>query len=110
MNQKWFTALLFTIGFSFLLIFCAIVVPPLLANPDILGALSMGFVNPYASGYAMDAILCWCILLVWVIYEAKQHQIKYGWIALLLGMAPGVATGFAFYLYIRMRQIGNNAI
>ena len=81
-----------------------IVVPPLLESRDILGAFAAGFVNPYSSGYALDAILCWVILAVWVVYEAQAHGMKHGWIAVLLGVAPGVATGFAVYLLLRMHQ------
>ncbi|AJD47101.1 hypothetical protein S7S_03395 [Isoalcanivorax pacificus W11-5] len=78
--------------------------PPLLDNPDILGAALAGFVNPYAAGYATDTIMCWCVLAVWVLYEARATGIKYGWIALVLGVVPGVATGFAIYLLIRLNQ------
>ncbi|WP_369010820.1 DUF2834 domain-containing protein [Klebsiella pneumoniae] len=30
--------------------------------------------------------------------------IRHGWVALLLGVVPGVATGFAVYLLIRLNQ------
>lgn len=104
MNQTLFKALLLGLGAGFALAFAIICMPPLLANPDIVGALAAGFVNPYSSGYALDAIFCWCILAVWVIYEARSKGVRHGWIAVLLGLFPGVATGFALYLWLRMRQ------
>ena len=94
----WLLALTFAGAFAWLCI------PPLIENPDIIGAFAAGFVNPYSSGYAIDAILCWCVLAVWVIYEATNKDIQHGWVAVLLGIVPGVATGFAIYLLIRLRQ------
>lgn len=99
-----FRNLLVLLALGFGLAFVAIVVPPLLESGDVIGAFAAGFVNPYASGYALDAITCWAVLAVWVIYEARTMGIKYGWIALLLGVAPGVATGFATYLLLRLGQ------
>lgn len=107
MRKKIFKISIAFIGLLFTLLFCSIVVPPLLEDPDIIGAFAAGFVNPYASGYAADVFCCWAILLVWVIYEAPK--VKYGWVCLLLGIIPGVAVGFALYLLLRMNQLGNKA-
>lgn len=104
MNQSTLKILLIALAVGFAVAFNVVVMPPLLASGDVMGAFAAGFVNPYSSGYAMDAITCWLVLAVWVIYEAKARQIRYGWVALLLGLAPGVATGFAVYLLLRMRQ------
>ena len=95
MNASAFKLLLVILGLGFAILFSIIVLPPLFAAPDIIGALAAGFVNPYASGYALDAIFCWAVLAVWVIYEAKARGVKHGWVALMLGIVPGVATGFA---------------
>ncbi|HEY0975410.1 MAG TPA: DUF2834 domain-containing protein [Solimonas sp.] len=104
MREQTFAVLVAVLGLLFAVFFAVVVVPPLLQNPDVLGAFAAGFVNPFAAGYAMDAILCWAILAVWVIYEARAHGVRYGWVALLLGVAPGVATGFAAYLLLRLRH------
>jgi hypothetical protein len=104
MSDKIFRYTLGVLGLSFAGAFSLIVLPPLLQNPDVLGAFAAGFVNPYSSGYALDAIFCWFVLAAWVIYEAKTAGIRYGWAALLLGIAPGVATGFAAYLLLRLHQ------
>ncbi len=105
MSKKIFQISLAFIGILFTVIFCVIVIPPLVENPDIIGAFAAGFVNPYASGYSTDVFCCWAILLVWVIYEAPK--MKYGWICLLLGIIPGVAVGFALYLLLRTKQLSN---
>jgi hypothetical protein len=42
------------------------------------------------------------VLTTWVVYEAKTRPVKHGWIAPLLGLVPGVATGFAVYLLLRL--------
>ena len=106
MSPPLFRALLVFLAAGFAGAFAVIVVPPLMASGDVIGALAAGFVNPFASGYAIDAIMCWLVLTVWVVYEAKAHGIRHGWVAVLLGAAPGVATGFAVYLLLRMGQIG----
>jgi uncharacterized membrane protein len=93
------------IGAAFSVIFCVVVAPPLLQSGDVVGAALAGFVNPYASGYAWDTILCWLVLAVWVVYEKRSLSIRHGWIALVVGLVPGVATGFALYLLLRLRQI-----
>ena len=74
-------------------------------KPCILGAFAAGFVNPYASGYATDVVVCWVILAAWVAYEAKTHSVRNDGICLLLGNIPGVAVGFAVYLLLRERQL-----
>ncbi|MGJ8669854.1 MAG: DUF2834 domain-containing protein [Oceanococcus sp.] len=104
MSLSVYRALLILIGGGFALAFAVFVVPALLETGDVVGAFAAGFVNPFASGYALDAIACWCVLTVWVIYESKAKGVKHGWVAVLLGVAPGVATGFAAYLLIRMHQ------
>ncbi len=58
MNEHIFKAALIAIALAFTAVFFWVVIPPLLANPDILGAFAAGFVNPYASGYSTDVIMC----------------------------------------------------
>lgn len=103
MKEKAFRISLLLVAIAFTVIFCVVVVPPLIENPDILGALGDGFVNPYASGYAADVFSCWVVLLLWVIYE--YPKVKYGWVCLILGFVPGVAVGFAVYLLLRTKQL-----
>lgn len=106
MNAALFRIILIIIAIGFTAAFVVLVVPPLLESGDIVGAFAAGFVNPFSSGYALDVILCWLVLAVWVLYEARAHGIRHGWVALLLGIVPGVATGFAVYLLLRMHQQG----
>ena len=106
MSTTTFRALLLILAAGFAVAFTIIVVPPLMESGDIVGAFAAGFVNPYSSGYAIDTLMCWAVLAVWVVYEAKAHGMKHGWVALLLGVAPGVATGFAVYLLLRINQHG----
>lgn len=100
-----YTFLYGALAAGFALLFAVVVMPPLLASGDVAGALAAGFVNPFASGYALDAIFCWLVLAVWVVQEAKTQGVRHGWVALLLGLAPGVATGFGVYLLLRARQL-----
>ena len=109
MPIPWFKTIVLMLGLGFALAFAVLCLPPLLENPDVLGAFAAGFVNPFASGYALDAIFCWALLTVWVIHEARSEGVRHGWIAVLLGIAPGVATGFAFYLLLRLRQPARRA-
>lgn len=104
MSTQIYRWILLSLAVGFAIAFSVLVVPPLLNSGDVLGAASAGFVNPYASGYALDAIFCWMVLAAWVLHEARHAGIRHGWIALLLGVVPGVATGFAVYLLLRLRQ------
>lgn len=105
MPEKTFITLTAFLGIAFAIAFAMIVVPPLIESGDIIGAFSAGFVNPFAAGYSTDVLMCWAVLCVWVIYEARAHNIRHGWIALLVGIAPGLASGFALYLVLRHRQL-----
>ena len=104
MNAPALRAALWVLAIGFTLAFAWLCGPPLLANPDIVGAFGAGFVNPFSSGYAMDAITTWCVLAAWVAYEARVRGVRHGWVALVLGVVPGVAVGLASYLLLRMKQ------
>ena len=105
MPRPIFEALVGAIGAVFAIAFCVIVVPPLGESGDVIGALAAGFVNPFASGYSLDVISCAVILCVWIVYERRALGIRHGWIAIVLSLAPGVATGFAVYLVLRSRHL-----
>lgn len=104
-----YRSLLILIALGFAVAFAVIVGPPLLESRDIVAGLKAGFVNPYATGYSLDAILSWVVLAIWVFHEAGAEKIKHGWIAVVLGAVPGVATGFAVYLLMRSLQLGARA-
>ena len=106
MNERQFRAIIIAVAAGFTAIFSVIVVPPLIDNPDIIGAFAAGFENPYSSGYSADVIACWLILATWVVFEASSKRIRHGWVCLLLGVVPGVAVGLAAYLVVRSHQIG----
>ena len=108
MTQTLFKATIFAIASIFTAIFCIIFIPSAIFSGDIVGGFAAAFVNPYASGYASDAIACWVILAAWVAYEAKTLNIRHGWICVVLGIIPDVAVGFAAYLLLRMKQLGND--
>ena len=88
----------------FLAVFFSVAVPATIADGDIIGAFAAGFVNPYAIAYSVDVFMCWAILACWVVYERTVHKVRHGWVALVLGAVPGVAFGFALYLFMRMSQ------
>ena len=103
MTEKTFTIIVGIVAGIFTVLFCLLVLPPLIEQPDIIGAFGAGFVNPYASAYSADVLCCFAVLLVWIIYESPK--VKYGWICLFLSLVPGVAVGFAVYLIMRANQL-----
>jgi hypothetical protein len=105
MNEKFYKLALFFVAVGFSLVFCVVVIPPFIENPDALGAFAAGFVNPYAAGYSSDVLFCFAALAILVVYEAKVLSVKHGWICLALSIVPGVAVGFALYFLIRHPQI-----
>lgn len=110
MSESLFRRLLVLVALIFCVALAALAGPPMLENPDIVGAFAGGFANPYAAGYSTDVILCWVILAIWVLFERQQYHIRGGWLALLLGLFPGVAVGFALYLLMRQRQLKGSGL
>jgi len=108
MKESTFKILMFCIAIVFTLVFAIVVMPPLIADPDIFGALGAGFVNPYSSGYSVDVFLCWVALAIWVFYESKALGVKHGWVCLVLGAFPGVAVGLPLYLVLRNFQVNQS--
>jgi hypothetical protein len=108
MNEPVFKICLLLAALGFTGIFCFLVIPPLIDNPDIIQAFAAGFVNPFAAGYSTDVFFCWFVLAVWVIFEASNHTVKHGWFCLALAVVPGVAVGFAVYLLLRQSQLKVN--
>ena len=108
MSDRSFRVAVIAVGLAFTALFSALVVPPLIDDPDILGAFGAGFVNPYASGYSADVIACWVILAIWIVFEARSRSVKHGWLCLVVGVVPGVAVGFAAYLVLRSNQIAEH--
>ncbi len=105
MSKSLFETLTIALGLAFTVAFFVIVVPPLLVDGDIVGAFAAGFVNPYSSGYSLDVIITALIFVVWVLYERQTLGVRYGWVCIVLCLAPGVATGFALYLVLRSRTV-----
>ena len=108
MSDRSFRVAVIAVGLAFTALFSGLVVPPLIDDPDILGAFGAGFVNPYASGYSADVIACWVILAIWIVFEAQSRSVKHGWLCLVVGVVPGVAVGFAAYLVLRSNQIAEH--
>lgn len=101
MPDRLYFALLALVGGGFAVAFFVLCAPPVVDDPDVLGAFAAGFVNPFSSGYALDAICCWVVLAIWV----AKERVRWGWVALVVGVVPGVATGFALYLFLRRRHV-----
>ncbi len=78
MSTQSFRLSLLVLAAAFTVAFALVCIPPLVENPDIVAAFAGGFVNPYASGYALDIFFTWGIL----------------------------AVGFADYLLLRLKQEG----
>jgi hypothetical protein len=110
MSEHMFKTLVGLVALAFTVIFAVIVMPALIADGDPVAGALAGFVNPYASGYAWDTILCWVILTIWIVYERRALGVPKGWICILLGLVPGVAVGFGVYLILRTRHLKMKAV
>ena len=105
MSKTTFEYLVILLGAIFAIAFALIVIPALIESQDVIGAFAAGFVNPFSTGYSLDAIICAFILITWVLYERRSLNIRHGWVVIPLSFVPGVATAFAAYLIIRSRQL-----
>jgi Terpene cyclase DEP1 len=105
MTESLFRAIIIAAAATFTALFAYWCIPPMIANPDIVGAFGAGFVNPYASGYAADTLACWVILSAWILHDRRALGIRHGLWFIALGIIPGVAVGFAGYLLVRSRQL-----
>ena len=105
MSQRLYVGLASLLGGAFAVFFAVTCVPALVETGDVPGAFAAGFVNPFAAGYSTDVLFCWAVLALFVVYERRTRGVKHGWVALVLGVVPGVATGFAAYLVLRERAL-----
>ncbi|NNU15063.1 DUF2834 domain-containing protein [Parvularcula sp. ZS-1/3] len=105
MHSGIYKAAVGALGAGFTLFFLLFVLPPALKSGDLIGAFGGGFVNPFATGYSVDVILCGLILIVWILYEQAAVGIRHGWICIPLVIVPGVASAFALYLLLRTHQL-----
>jgi len=88
----------------FLAVFLFYTLPAAMELNDVFQSFAAGFVNPLATGYSVDVIASGFILIFWILFEAKHHGIRYGWLCIILCLVPGVAVGFAAYLLLRQKQ------
>ncbi|EFQ83286.1 hypothetical protein HMPREF0063_11559 [Aeromicrobium marinum DSM 15272] len=103
--------LLAAVAVGFTVAFVVIVVPALVDDGwDVWGGALDGFVNPYASGYSTDVLFTYAALAIWVVRDAVVLKVRRGWIALLLGVVPGVAVGLAVYLILRQGQVRETSV
>lgn len=75
MSEQIFKTAIIAIAAIIAGVFCRVEMLPLIANPDVVGALAAWFANPYSSGYSADVIACWAIFGAWIFYEAQAHGI-----------------------------------
>ncbi len=66
MIEPLFKATIIAAAAAFTALFVYWCIPPMIENPDLIGAFAAGFVNPYSSGYAADTLACWAILTAWM--------------------------------------------
>ena len=105
MNELNFKRAIIISAAVFLAVFLFYTLPAALAQGDLIKSFADGFVNPLAAGYSTDVIACGFIFFFWVLFEAKQYGVRFGWICIILSFIPGVAVAFALYLLIRHKQV-----
>jgi hypothetical protein len=67
MNQPSFKFAIIAAAAVFAALFVYWCIPPFMADPDLIGALGAGFVNPHSSGYSAYLLDCWAILAAWIL-------------------------------------------
>jgi len=110
MNEQNFKRAILASAAVFLAVFLFYTLPAAIEQADLIQSFALGFVNPLATGYSVDVIACGFIFFFWVLFEAKQYGVRYGWICIPLSFIPGVAVAFALYLLIRHKQLTTTLI
>ena len=105
MNETVFKRSIIIAAGVFLAVFLFYTLPAALELNDVVKSFAAGFVNPLATGYSVDVIACGFILIFWILFEAKHHNIRHGWVCMVLCIAPGVAVSFTAYLLLRQKQL-----
>lgn len=101
-----FRPLLVGLAALFTILFVVVVGSGLVDNGwDVVAGALDGFVNPFAAGYSTDVLVSWAVLAVSVIRDRSVMGVRRGWVALVLGVVPGVAVGLATYLLVRGSQV-----
>lgn len=69
---------------------------------DALEFIRQGFANNASSSLAADIGVAFLAFVVFVVAESRRLGMRHGWLYILLGL--GVATAFAFPLFLGMRE------
>ena len=105
MPSTRFDRIVIGLAAAFVVALAVFVVPTFVDDHlDLAHAFDQALLNPYDTGFAMDLLFTYLILVTWVVYEAIYRDVRYGWIAVALGLLVGVSVGFAAYLVIRHRE------
>ncbi|MFT6265144.1 MAG: hypothetical protein ACJAWS_001292 [Oleiphilaceae bacterium] len=88
----------------FLAVFLFYTLPAAIDLNDFFASFAAVFVNPLATSYSVDVIAYGFILMFWILFEAKHHGIRYGWLCIILCVVPAVAVAFTTYLRLRQKQ------
>ena len=75
MTEPFFKAIIIAAATVFMALFVYWCIPPMIENPNLIGAFAAGFVNPYASGYAADTLACWAILPAWIAHLRRGQRV-----------------------------------
>ncbi len=72
------------------------------ASGGVIEFVAGGFANPAAASLSVDLLVGSTAVIIWMVAEARQLEMKHWWI--YLALIPTVAFAFACPLFLLMRE------
>ncbi|WP_371929421.1 DUF2834 domain-containing protein [Photobacterium sp. CCB-ST2H9] len=73
-------------------------------GPDLPLFYNQAIANPVSIFAWLDVLNLAVALLLWIVVDGQQHQIRHRWLAMIGTLTIGVSCGLPFYLYLRVSQ------
>ncbi|WP_327078512.1 DUF2834 domain-containing protein [Photobacterium galatheae] len=76
----------------------------LVHGPDLPLFFNQALANPISIFAWLDVMISAVTLLIFIVVDGRQHQIRYRGLAVIGTLTIGVSCGLPLYLYLRARQ------
>jgi Terpene cyclase DEP1 len=77
------------------------------AAPDsgLASFLAGAYANPAAASLSSDLLFLTVVAVVWMVIEARRHEIRFVWLYVAMGFAVAISVAFPLFLIARERRL-----